>query len=183
MTQVIEMGTCDLVKSLQEKSRGSFSKLYENYSPALFNVTRNMISNRCVAEDVLQEVFVKIWKNIDRYQPSKGTLFTWMLQITRNTCIDYLRSKQHYFTMRVSEAGLEQEDGNSLPGHIINNFQSRDLRQIAQKLEAKYKEVIDLVYFYGYSQDEVSRMLNIPVGTVKTRCRAAVQRLRCIYNI
>jgi RNA polymerase sigma-70 factor, ECF subfamily len=183
MNYVIETIPNDLAARLQAKSRRAFSELYDNYAAGLFNIIRNIIRNKDVAEDLLQDVFVKIWKNLDKYQPSKGTLFTWMLQITRNTCIDYLRSKQHFFNMRVSEKGFEHEDVNPVAGQVLYNFQNRDLQQIAQKLETKYKEVINLVYFYGFSQDEVSKMLNIPVGTVKTRCRTAIQFLRSIYNI
>ncbi len=107
--------------------------------------------------------------HIDTYNPIKGTLFTWMLNITRNTCKDYFRSKHFRHQMLVNENGLENIDFIKNPTQSVFQDESKDLFEITQTLELKYKEVIDLVYIYGYSQEEASKLLEVPVGTIKSR--------------
>ena len=136
--------------------------------------------DREVAHDVLQNVFVNIWRKIESYDPSKGRLFTWMLNITRNTCIDYLRSRNHKYQVLTdanTEPGTKGAAESVHPYHSEHN----ELRALAHKLDTKYRQVIDLVYFWGYSQDEVAKMLNMPLGTVKTRSRTGIQQLRIWY--
>jgi RNA polymerase sigma-70 factor, ECF subfamily len=135
-----------------------------------------------VAEDILQEVFIKIWQHIDKYDSSKGTLFTWMINITRNLCRDYLRSKHYRTQMVISENSLEKINNGGKDSFATYQDENCELYQLTQRLDVKYKEIIDLVYIYGYSQEEVSEMLTLPIGTVKTRCRAAIKILRELYN-
>jgi RNA polymerase sigma-70 factor, ECF subfamily len=172
----------ELVIQLKTKSTAAFSDLYDSYAAALYGVTYRMVHNREVAEELLQDVFIKIWTHIDTYNPTKGTLFTWMLNITTNTCKDYFRSKRYHYQILVSENGLEQNDVLNNPTQISYQDESRDLYQLTQTLELKYKEIIDLVYIYGYTQEEASKMLKIPIGTIKTRSRTAINILRDFYN-
>jgi RNA polymerase sigma-70 factor (ECF subfamily) len=139
---------------LKTGSRDAFSELYDKYSPALFGVICRIVQNKVIGEELLQDVFVKIWKNIDKYETSKGALFTWMLHITRNTCIDYLRSVQHKMQMRIQPELQETLAAPSATQHIAENT---ELRGLAFKLEHKYQQVIDLLYFWGYSQEEVAQ--------------------------
>lgn len=170
-----------LLLQLQAKNKEAFAVLYHNYAAALFGMASRIIGSSMIAEDLLRDSFVKIWKYIDRYDAAKGTLFTWMANILRNTCFDYLRSKKRQ--MAISEQGLEYVNGHVADSLAGAGEDGRALRLLTQKLEPKYRELIDLVYFYGYSQDEVATMLNIPIGTVKTRCRAALKQLRHLYGI
>jgi len=163
---------------MKTKSCEAFSNLYDKYSGALYGIIYKMVQNANIGEELLQDVFVKIWKNIDKYDPAKGTLFTWMLQITRNTCIDHLRAKEHKMKFQ-SEINLQEK--LATPEMNYNNENS-ELRNLALKLDTKYRQIIDLVYFWGYSQEEVAKMLNIPLGTVKTRSRTGLQQLRSLYQ-
>jgi RNA polymerase sigma-70 factor (ECF subfamily) len=166
---------------LKTKSHDAFAELYDKYSAAIYSIICKMIKNTNIAEELLQDVFVKVWKNIDKYDASKGSLFTWMLQITRNTCIDHLRTCQHKMQTNTG-AQLEKHETISASNEIHYNTENTELRGLAFKLEYKYRQVIDLVYFWGYSQEEVSQMLDIPLGTVKTRSRAGLQQLRNLYQ-
>ncbi|HRI19707.1 MAG TPA: RNA polymerase sigma factor [Panacibacter sp.] len=179
MTTTLVKDTNQLPDLLKLKSREAFESLYDNFSPALYGVICKMVQNTGTGEELLQDVFVKIWKNIDRYDASRGTLFTWMLNITRNTCIDYLRSSRHKMQMQLNGAPLESI---SVGAELNYNPENSELRGLALKLEHKYRQIIDLVYFWGYSQEEVSQMLNIPLGTVKTRSRNGLQELRKLYQ-
>jgi RNA polymerase sigma-70 factor, ECF subfamily len=172
----------DLIFLLKNRNQESFSDLYDSYSRALYGVTFKMVNDNEVAEDILQEVFMKIWKHIDKYDSSKGTLFTWMINITRNVCKDYLRSKHYQMQKLVSENSLEKMNIDSKNAHVTYQDDIYELYELTQTLNSKYKKIIDLVYIFGYSQDEVSKMLDLPIGTVKTRSRTAIKILRELYG-
>jgi RNA polymerase sigma factor (sigma-70 family) len=176
MPTISPIATYDLIELLRQKSREGFNGLYDNYGPSLYGIICKIVKDTATAEDVLQEVFVKVWKNIEHYKEEKGTLFTWLLNITRYTAIDYLRSRQHQQKIKNQNAG----DPEYIEGELFIQpaFEYTGLRSLVAKLEPKYREIIDLVYFWGYTQDEVSKMLNLPLGTVKTRARMGLQTLR-----
>ena len=170
-----------LVDLLKKKDRQVFSYLYDNYSGVLYGIILKVAIKQEQANDLLQEVFIKIWRNIESYNPSKGRLYTWMLNIARNTAIDYLRSKQF------QKDGKNQNIEDSV--NIINQYEKTEqqtdnigLKQMVEKLPPDQQKVIDLVYLKGYTQDETSKELNIPLGTVKTRVRMAINTLRGIYK-
>lgn len=164
------------------KSAEDFANLYSNYSAALYGIVCKLLRHDAAAEDVLQDAFVKIWRNMDKYNPAKGTLFTWMLNITRNCCIDYLRSKQHQEQLRTASNGLEYISHTMQDKQSLFRHERRELRQLAGQLDDKHKEIVELVYFYGYTMQEVADMLNIPIGTIKTRSRAAIKKIREAYS-
>jgi len=125
-------------------------------------------------------VFVKIWRQIDTYDDSKGRLFTWMLNIARNASIDMVRSKG----FQNSRQNLElTENVYDSSGTTQTNTDKIGLRKIVQTLKEEYKVLIELSYFQGFTQEEISRMLNIPLGTVKTRLRNALVQLRELVKI
>ena len=179
MTTALTTDNTCLSELLKAGSRDAFSELYDKYSPALFGIISRIVQNKAVGEELLQDIFIKIWKNIDKYEASKGTLFTWMLHITRNTCIDYLRSVQHKMQMHTQPQLLETL---TIPEAAQYKAEHAELKGLAFKLEHKYKEVIELLYFWGYSQEEVAQRLQIPLGTVKTRSRMGLQQLRTLYE-
>ena len=182
MTQKTLTDNNELIMLLKTKNHESFSVLYDNYASALFGIAYKFVGNSNICEDILQDVFVKIWKNINAYETAKGTLFTWMLSITRNTCIDYIRSKQHQQQLKVCDEEPWQVEHLSATVYSYTEQHSSELQKLTQKLDAKYKQVLDLVYYQGYSQDEAAKLLNLPLGTVKTRSRAALKQLRVLYN-
>ena len=151
--------------------------LYDHYSAALYGIALKIVPDPQIAQDVLQEAFVKIWKSAGSYDASKGTLFTWCLNILRNTAIDKTRSLGYRKSGKIQP--LE---------HFVDiGKQSIQPDQIGMKdfvfnLEDKYREVIDLIYFQGYTQREVEETLNIPLGTVKSRLRIGLSKLRTIFD-
>jgi RNA polymerase sigma-70 factor, ECF subfamily len=171
-----------LVNALKSKNRDAFSYLYDNYSGALFGIVRRVIESDEIACDVLQESFVKIWKNIGNYDPSKGSIFTWMLNICRNAAIDETRSKN----FRKQSQNQNIEDYVSVidsQNKVEMKIDHIGLKQVVNELKPEHRILIDKIYFEGYTQDEVSKELEIPLGTVKTRVRAAVSQLRGIMNV
>jgi len=171
----------NLVYQVKIKSRQGAEALYDEYSKNLFGVICLIIPNKEIAEDVLQMAFTKIWFSFDSYDPSKGRLFTWMLVLVRNMAKDVLRSKQHHkelVTVDI-ECHTQQIDRSF---HILFNNDVLLIRSLVSALKKEQKEIIDLVYFKGYTQVEAAEELNLPLGTVKTRCRAALRSLRSLFT-
>lgn len=167
----------ELVLSLQKHDRAAFSYLYDNYAAALNGTIFRMVEDTGIAEDILQEVFVKIWTNISAYDTSKGRLFTWMLQIAKNLTIDTLRSKGYKKQAKISSD--ENSVSNIGDGSIdLKRADGIGLRKQLLNLKPEYRLMIEMAYFNGYTQDEISKETNIPLGTVKTRIRAAIIELK-----
>lgn len=165
----------DLVPLLKHRQEHAFSYLYDHYSGALYSVILSIVPDRELANDVLQEAFVKIWRQIESYDNTKGRLFTWMLNVTRNTSIDAVRSKNYKQGLQNKEL---TENVHDAAGSIEINSDKIGLRKIVQKLKEDHRILVELSYFEGYTQDEISKMLNMPLGTVKTRLRSALVQLK-----
>ncbi len=165
-----------IVTFLQQKDKKAISLLYKNYSGALFGIIKRTIPSEEVANEVLQDVFVKVWKNADKYNAQKGRLFTWLVQITRNASIDTIRSGRYQRGTKTDE--LDVIVSNSLDHSEEADIKDEGLRNVVNELDPKYRSIIDLVYFQSYTQSEVAKELDIPIGTVKTRVRSAILELR-----
>ena len=166
----------ELVISLQSRDRQAFSYLYDNYAPALNGAIYKLVENRELAEDILQEAFIKIWNNIASYDAAKGRLFTWMINITRNLTIDTLRSKGYKKQQQIS--GDENSVSNYADSTTSEKFDSLGIRKHLANLKPEQRSIIDLAYFNGYTQEEIAKALEVPLGTVKTRMRTAILELR-----
>jgi RNA polymerase sigma-70 factor (ECF subfamily) len=165
----------ELVTLLQERSQTAFNYLYDNYSGALYSVILSILMDKELAADVLQEVFVKIWRQMEQYDAEKGRLFTWMVNVSRNASIDMLRSKGYHSQKQNREL---TENVYSAAGTISTQTDKIGLRKLVTGLKDDQKVLVELAYFEGYTQDEISKLLNVPLGTVKTRLRSALLQLR-----
>lgn len=162
---------------LQNRDKGAFEYLYDNYSGALNGIIFRLIDNDHLREDILQEAFLKIWNNFPQYDSSKGRLYTWIANLTRNLTIDTLRSKGYKKQQKISS------DENSVLKYQDKRYSAEQhdtigLQKQISTLKPEQKVIIDLAYFNGYTQDEISKEIGIPLGTVKTRMRSAISELR-----
>lgn len=167
----------ELISYLRDRNDFAFSYLYDNYSGALFSVISNIVPDKEMAGDVLQEVYINIYRKIDTYDSGKSRLYTWMLNIARNEAIDTIRSKGYRNSQQnreVTEAVYEQA------GSVQLNVDKIGLRKLLEKIKPEYRDLIDLSYFKGLTQEEISQYQGIPLGTVKTRLRAALSQLRAL---
>ncbi len=167
----------ELVAQLQGRNQQAFAYLYDNYAAALNGIIFRLVEDKELAEDILQEAFIKIWNNFSNYDTTKGRLFTWMLNLTRNLTIDTLRSKGYKKQSKISS------DENSVSNYADNNatlekFDGIGIRKQLNNLKPEQRSIIDMAYFNGYTQDEISKEMGIPLGTVKTRMRSAILELR-----
>lgn len=164
-----------LYSGLRSKSKQAFEYLYDNYSPALYGVVYNILHNEEASNDALQEVFVKIWNNFDSYDPERSRLYTWMMNIARNHAIDKLRSKA---MKGDKELKNDKEFIRNVSGSLSQFTDGIGLNKLVNELEKEQKDIIDLLYFKGFTQTEAAEELNIPLGTVKSRVRLAMNKLR-----
>ena len=172
----------ELVALLKSRDKKGFDYLYSNYSTALFGIISRIITDEDVAKDVLQEAFVKIWYNIDNYSSNRGRFFTWMLNLSRNLAIDKLRSanyKYHERNLSIDHNIVTFYDKNQA---YSENVDVIGLKQVVKSLRTDYRELVELAYFGGFTQAEIADRLGIPLGTVKTRLRAAIKELRIKFD-
>ena len=171
----------ELLSALKSKRRDAVGILYDKYSGFLFGIINRIVQSNEIAEDILQEVFVKIWKNIGTYDSKKAKLVTWMANIARNLSIDKIRSKEYKNQLQNQDIGdyvniIEDSSPQGFnPDHI-------GVKEMLKKLQAEHRVLIDLVYFQGYTQADAAEKLGIPLGTVKTRIRSAINQLREIFT-
>jgi RNA polymerase sigma-70 factor (ECF subfamily) len=175
MPEIKKYSEAELVRLLKQRHQSAFSYLYDNYSGPLYTIILGIVREKELASDVLQEVFIKIWKQIESYDDSKGRLFTWMMNIARNASIDLLRSKG-YQNNRQNQELTETVDDSS--ENVHTNTDRIGLHKWVHRLKKDYKTLVELSYFQGFTQEEISKMLKIPLGTVKTRLRTALIQLR-----
>lgn len=168
----------ELINLLKNKSEAGYTYLYDNYSSTLYGIILKVVKSEESAQDVLQDTFIKIWKNISTYDSAKGKLFTWMLNIARNKAIDFNRSKHVKYQIRMDShivSNLKEQGVNENYDHI-------GIKKAVEKLKPEYREVLDIIYFGGFTQSEASKELNLPLGTLKTRARGALSQLRILLK-
>lgn len=168
----------EIVKLLTAGDKKAINLLYEYYADTLFGVIKKIIKDDDVAQDVLQETFVKIWRYSKKYDASKAKLFTWLYRIAYNTAIDKVRSLK-------SKNGKEVQIETSSVYKITSNELNQDVLDIKKHLntlDEKYQIVINALFFEGMTQQEASEELEIPLGTIKSRLKIGLRELKKIYN-
>lgn len=167
----------EIIAGLRAHDRKTTEYLYEKYSRALFAVISRIISDQDIAEEVFHDAFIKITRKIDSYEESKGRLYTWMANICRNSAIDKLRSKEISQSGKTNTIddfvyGLESQTGTQ---EFVDGI---GVKELMDRLNPDQKFIIEYIYFKGYTHAEISEEFDIPLGTVKSRIRAALQVLK-----
>ena len=167
-----------LMERVAEKDIEAFNEVYSNFSQIVYNLMFRTLQNREEAEDALQDIFMQIWDKASSYDPSRGAVSTWITNMTRNRAIDKLRS-------RMSRRSVNLPDEESLMSNTdINNIvEEINERRVVIKgaldnLPQEQRLVIEMAYFDGLSHIEISELLELPVGTVKTRIALGISKLR-----
>ncbi len=165
------------VVQLQAGDEDAFAALYDDYAGLIFGIILRIVPDKAEAENLLQDCFVKVWQNIASFDPEKGRLATWLINIARNTAVDFTRSK--YYSQKTVNQNLEKiVYAESPPFSSPIPVEVLGLRQLVKKLSPVFREVIEWMYFEGYTQQEIADRFNIPLGTVKTRSRQALKELK-----
>ncbi|MBL4676082.1 MAG: sigma-70 family RNA polymerase sigma factor [Mucilaginibacter sp.] len=177
----ISLSEENLIQALRNREKIAVEALYDMYSASLYGVIIRIVTEEAAAEDILQETFVKIWHSFASYSADKGRLFTWMVNIARNLAIDKVRSKDF------KNQGKNQELENNVTfideqRNTVYNPELLGIRDLVKTLKPEQKAILDLVYFKGYTHVEAAEELDVPLGTIKTRLRMAIQQLRKHFN-
>lgn len=167
-----------LVKQLQDKNVEAFEELHKMYAENVCGIINTIVNDEAIAKELCQDVFLKVWQKSEQYDASKGRFFTWLLNMARNKAIDYTRSKQFKINKKNHSLDLfvdiyerpsdEKPDGGNYEG----------LKKLLTQLKKTCVELIDKLYFKGYSQKDAAESLSIPLGTVKSRNRNCLKELR-----
>ncbi len=166
-----------LVAGLRNYDNNAYEHLYMHYRASLYSVATQFINDEETVNDIMQEVFVAVWKNIDKYDAQKGRLFTWLHTLTRNTSINKTRSK-NFKSQQKNEDIEDAVYSIDLKDSSQQNINLIGLRKQVHLLREDYKNVLELSYYNGFTQEEIAQSLQIPIGTVKTRLRNALIELR-----
>ena len=169
----------NIVQLLEKGETTAINLLYENYGDSLYGVILKVTNNEELAQDALQETFVKVWKNAKKYDSKKAKLFTWLYRIAKNTAIDKLRSYNNKFEREVQ---IDKSNVYILPSSNLNQ-DVLDLREHVARLDEKYQNVLKALFFEGMTQQEASEELNIPLGTIKSRLKIGLRELKKVYDL
>ena len=169
----------DLIVAMQNRDEKAFSRLFTMYNEAIYGIINSIVRDEKVAEELVQDVFIKVWNNASSYNIDKGRFFTWLLNIARNTAIDETRSK----SFKNSKKNLSTSNFVDIvrsSDSLNKKTNSIGIKKFVDALKPACIKIIDLLYFKGFTQAEASEALEIPLGTLKTRNRACIKDLRLL---
>lgn len=174
--EAVELQIAEYLKIGDEKA---VALIYDNYGAVLFGLCRRMMRNQADAEEAFQEAIYKVWKAGSRFDAQKAGLYAWMINLTRNQCIDMLRKKNRRPQI--------QDDQDDVTLHRVHSEENSSvdflgLKGEVDKLRTEDRQVLELSYFEGYSHAEIAKKLKLPLGTVKTRARKAIQDLKLLLR-
>jgi RNA polymerase sigma-70 factor, ECF subfamily len=171
-----------LIKLIAQSKQDAINELYERYKRLVFSVAFAIVGDQSVAEEITLDVFVQVWQRADSYRPELAKVSTWMIAITRNHAIDILRWQRS----RPEANSVHWEDRSVQNGPLIHNLEEQiestlkkeRVRKAVAQLPEDQREALALAYFKGYTQSQISEALKQPLGTIKTRIRLGMQKLR-----
>lgn len=163
---------------LADNDKKALALIFDNYGSLLLNSILRVVKDKMMAEEVLQQVLLKVWQNADSFDAQKGSLFTWLVSISRNAAIDKTRTRDFRLTQE-SERSIELVNITEKETSE-DQFEKMYVRQLLNQLPEVQRKLISMSYFQGYSHKEIAENLDMPLGTVKTRIRLAIKHLRGI---
>ncbi len=171
----------ELLRQIAAGDRAAFAEFYDRHSTLMYSVAFKILNDASESEDVLQEVFLQIWEKSKSFDPKLGKAASWATILVRNKAIDRIRASQRRSRL-AEEAGNESAIANEISETVNENLHGHEKAKLIQKaildLPAEQRQAIELAYFSGLTQNEISEKLNTPLGTVKARIRRGLLKLR-----
>lgn len=168
----------ELISRVARGDQRAFSALYERYSNRMYTLILHMVNDQMLAEEILQEAFLRLWNRADQYVPARGSVLIWLLAIARRTALERLRFESHRPLLSDGQEASSLLESIPEPETTSEEARWRSLHLAVQALPEEQRKVIELAYYQGLSQTEIAEMLNLPLGTVKTRLRTGMIHLR-----
>jgi RNA polymerase sigma-70 factor (ECF subfamily) len=180
VTGLRELADEDLMQLVRQGEAAAFEVIYDRHCNAAFSLAYRMTGKRAIAEDVVQEAFLSLWRSGARYDRTRGSVRTWTLGIVHNRAIDALRRGIVHDRRRASDEGIEErfEAKENTELEVARRDESREIREAMSELPQEQSQVIELAYFGGFTHTEIAEILDAPVGTVKGRMRLGLQKMR-----
>lgn len=178
-----DVSDADLMKAMAAGNAAAMETLYDRYSKPVFSFAYRMMSDRDHAEDLMQEVFLRAWRRSSRFSDSRGTLISWLLSITHNMAIDEIRKRQRRPQKAETQEpellmGTLRDTDDPVESQAVATVSGQVIRDVLKEIPDNQRIVLELGYFRGMTQREISERLNVPLGTVKTRMRLALRKLQ-----
>jgi RNA polymerase sigma-70 factor, ECF subfamily len=170
----------DLMAHVRDGEPRAFEVIFDRHSGAAFSLAYRMCGRRAMAEDVVQEAFVSLWRSGARYDVRRGSVRNWVLGVVHNRAIDAFRRGVVRESRNVSDEGLAERlpANEETATEVARRDEARHLREKLQELPAEQRQVVELAYFGGFSHTQIAEMLGLPAGTVKGRMRLALTKMR-----
>ena len=170
----------ELARQLQKRDPEAMGKLYDRFGRVAWSVIVAIVRDESIAEDLVQETFLRVWNRIHAFEPGKGALGPWLLAIARNRAIDHLRSVGARMDRNSFELDVREHPSLfvTMDRDVVNTDHARVIRQAVARLNENQQKVIEIAYYEGLSQTEMAERLGEPLGTVKTWVRTALKHLR-----
>src|SRR5580692_334615 len=170
----------ELMQLVYLSNADAFEVIYDRHADAAFSLAYRMCAQRALAEDVVQEAFLSLWRSRARYDRNRGSVRTWVLGIVHNRAIDALRRTTGHDRRRASDEGIEErlESAERTDVEAARRDEAREVRAALDELPAEQSRVIELAFYGGYTHTEIAAMLEAPVGTIKGRMRLGMEKMR-----
>ena len=180
MTRLRVLADEELMQLVYKGQAVAFEVIYDRHADAAFSLAYRMCAQRALAEDVVQESFLSLWRSGARYDSTRGSVRTWVLGIVHNRAIDALRRGVAQDRGRISDEGIEEQlEASERTEHEVGRRdEAREIRAALVGLPPDQSRVIELAYYGGFTHSEIARMLDTPVGTIKGRMRLGLQKMR-----
>lgn len=178
-----DAGDRELMRRIQMREVDALDKIYDRYASFLFSLIMAIVHKQPEAEDLLQEVFIQVWECADSYDPERGSAYAWLVTLTRNKAIDRTRSKGYKNQIReainIEDAFGDPpaDDRNPLENSVLAD-RAALVKKALEQIPVEQRRVIEIAYFTGLSQSEIANSLDLPLGTVKSRMRQGMIKLK-----
>ena len=169
-----------LVELVAQRDAGALEALYDRYGRAAYSLARRILTEETLAQDVVQEVFLSLWRDARRFDAGRGTVATYLLSMTHHRAVDVVRREENLRRWRTSDEGLELEPDPKarVEDEVEASERRTEVRAALAELPAAQREALLLAFFGGYTQREVAALVGVPLGTVKTRMAAGMRKMK-----
>ena len=169
-----------LVARVTEGDGAALEALYRRYGRPCYGLARRILGDEQFAQDVVQEVFLTVWRDASRFDPARGGFSSWLLSMTHHKAVDAVRREENLRKRRTTAEGLEERESDApeVGEEVWSLLRRSRVREALKTLPAPQREALTLAYFGGYTQREIAGLTTTPLGTVKTRMLAGMKRLR-----
>lgn len=182
LSSIHELSDEALIGAIARGAVWAMEPLYQRYNRILYSLAYRMVSDHQIAEDLLQDAFLSVWRRADSYSPQAGAVRSWLISILHHRTIDYLRSQRRRSTVKdTTLEDVEQDEQLAFPDvwdEAWRSVQGAQVRTAMMKLSPEQRQVIELAYFQGWTHSEISAEYSIPLGTVKARMRLGLMHLK-----